>query len=515
MSEILSRALFRLGFVANIAFNKLIGFLSRNVPRNKMKVTIEQGTLQGLQYNTKLSYKPYVSFLGIPYAKPPIDDLRFKPPVKHPGWSGVLNAFSEGEKCLQFDILTNRIVGSENCLYLNIFVPQDELNEKLAVMLFIHGGAFNFGSASLNQYCPDYLLDENVIVVTINYRLNVLGFLNLDVDECPGNMGLKDQLFAIKWVKNNISAFGGDTDNITIFGESAGSASVHCHLLSPQSLGLFQKAIMQSGCIFNSWSFNENHRETAFKFAKNVGCLKDDPKEILQYLLKMPAIDLIKGTKFGDDDNFPDFQFVPSVESNEVTEKFLSAHPQTLVEKAARVPIITGVNQMEGLVLFVEHNMKRFVDFHKSNEINKLFKNQYSEEIINKIRKFYFDEVNMECEITRLENICHLYSDAYFIRDFHGSYEYLLKDGSTPVYNYEFKFDGEINLCKHLIFNSRPSLRKSLKGACHADELNYLFYGQLFGYAPKTNSPESRMCKTMSKLWANFAKTGYVIDGFQ
>ncbi|XP_025406472.1 bile salt-activated lipase-like isoform X4 [Sipha flava] len=439
MSEILSRALFRLGFVANIAFNKLIGFLSRNVPRNKMKVTIEQGTLQGLQYNTKLSYKPYVSFLGIPYAKPPIDDLRFKPPVKHPGWSGVLNAFSEGEKCLQFDILTNRIVGSENCLYLNIFVPQDELNEKLAVMLFIHGGAFNFGSASLNQYCPDYLLDENVIVVTINYRLNVLGFLNLDVDECPGNMGLKDQLFAIKWVKNNISAFGGDTDNITIFGESAGSASVHCHLLSPQSL---------------------------------------------------------------------DFQFVPSVESNEVTEKFLSAHPQTLVEKAARVPIITGVNQMEGLVLFVEHNMKRFVDFHKSNEINKLFKNQYSEEIINKIRKFYFDEVNMECEITRLENICHLYSDAYFIRDFHGSYEYLLKDGSTPVYNYEFKFDGEINLCKHLIFNSRPSLRKSLKGACHADELNYLFYGQLFGYAPKTNSPESRMCKTMSKLWANFAKTG-------
>lgn len=145
-------------------------------------------------------------------------------------------------------------------------------------MVFIHGGAFNFGSSSVAELSPDYLLDENVIVVTFNYRLNVLGkyetsftgytlfsynirlstdkrwlrrrttiilcsyslslgFLNLDIDECPGNMGLKDQRFAIKWVKENISAFGGNADNITIFGESAGAASVHCHMLSPQSTG--------------------------------------------------------------------------------------------------------------------------------------------------------------------------------------------------------------------------------------------------------------------------------------
>lgn len=133
-------------------------------------------------------------------------------------------------------------------------------------MVFIHGGAFNFGSGSLDEYSPDYLLDENVIVVTFNYRLNILGdksiliilwkikiycwiklniliwflgFLNFDIDDCSGNMGLEDQLFVLKWVKANISEFGGDPDNITIFGESAGAASVHCHILSPSSKGKF------------------------------------------------------------------------------------------------------------------------------------------------------------------------------------------------------------------------------------------------------------------------------------
>ncbi|CAI6342914.1 unnamed protein product [Macrosiphum euphorbiae] len=219
-------------------------------------------------------------------------------PVKHPGWSGVLEAISEGDKCMQFAFMTDNIIGSEDCLYLNVLVPQNKLNGKLAVMIFIHGGGFNYGSGSVNEYSPDYLLDENVIVVTLNYRLNVLGFLNLDINECPGNMGLKDQLFAIKWIKENIAAFGGDADNITIFGESAGAASVHCHTISPQSTGLFKKAIMQSGCVFNPWAFNENHRVAAFKFANNLGCLSNDPEEIVKYLRNVPAIDLVKATKF-------------------------------------------------------------------------------------------------------------------------------------------------------------------------------------------------------------------------
>lgn len=179
-------------------------------------------------------------------------------------------------------------------------MSQGELNGKIPVMVFIHGGAFNFGSGSSYEYSPDYLLDENVIVVTINYRLGVfgrhlyrrwqyalrfdtnllmmylltcawrffffyIGFLNLDVDECPGNMGLKDQLLALKWIRANVRAFGGDADNVTIFGESAGAVSVHYHTLSPQSKGQRKKKIifhLRFVYAFRGKFFLDNSRKT-------------------------------------------------------------------------------------------------------------------------------------------------------------------------------------------------------------------------------------------------------------
>ncbi|KAF0751373.1 esterase E4-like isoform X1 [Aphis craccivora] len=477
-----------------------------------MTVVLEQGTLQGLHYKTRLSNKSYVSFLGIPYALPPINNLRFKPPVKHPGWTGVYKAFSCGKVCMQYDVfMTKKIVGSEDCLYLNIFVPQEEMVEKKAVMVFIHGGAFNYGSGSLDFYSPDYLLDENVIVVTINYRLNVLGFLNFGIDECPGNMGLKDQLFAFKWIKANIAAFGGDTNNITIFGESAGSASVHCHLLSPLSTGSFDKAIMQSGCIFNSWAFNEKHVEVAFKLAEKLGCQKDDPKEIVKYLLNIPAIDLVKCTtlkfKIEGQRDLLNFQFVPTIESEAVSNRLLPAHPNILIKSASPVPLISGVNNMEGMIVFGEHRLGKLFDYYKFEEISKLFESYYSEEVIQRVKNFYFNEHEQSSDIIKLENTCRLFSDVFFTKDFYRGFNDLLKKDKAPIYNYEFKFDGELNACKKLLFATRPIFH-SLKGACHTDELNYLFYGQLFGFLPKANTPEYRMCKTMSKLWCNFAKTG-------
>ncbi|XP_025406381.1 esterase E4-like isoform X2 [Sipha flava] len=499
---------------AMILFNKLIILLSRIVPRKKMTVIIEQGILQGQYFKTRLSNKSYVRFLGIPYAKPPIQDLRFKSPVKHPGWSGVFKAFSEGNMCMQLDVfMTKRIIGSEDCLYLNIFMPQEELdNEKKAVMVFIHGGAFSCGSGTLDFYSPDYLIDENVIVVTINYRLNVLGFLNFGIDECSGNMGLKDQLFALKWIKTNISAFGGDANNITIFGESAGSASVHYHLLSPQSTGMFHKAIMQSGCVFNPWAFNENHKKAAFKLAEHMGCQKDDPKEIVQYLLNVPATDLVKFStlklKFEGQRDILNFQFVPTVESDAVNEKFLPAHPEILMKTASPVPIISGLNDLEGMIIFADHHKpSQILEYHKTDKIRRLFESSYTDEVINKIRDFYFDNHSLMNETTKLENTCHMLSDVFFIKDFYRGFNHLLKNGQTQVYNYEFKFNGELNACKKLMFATRPNI-SSLKGACHADELNYLFYGQLFGFLPKLDSPEFRMCRTMCKLWCNFAKTG-------
>nr|AVE15907.1 CarE [Rhopalosiphum maidis] len=375
-------------------------------------------------------------------------------------------------------------------------------------MIFIHGGAFNYGCGSVNEQSPDYLLDENVIVITLNYRLNALGFLNLDIDECPGNMGLKDQLFAIKWIKANIAAFGGDVNNITIFGESAGSASVHYHTMSPQSTGLFQKAIMQSGCAFNPWALNENHRVSAFKLANNLGCLSSDPNEIVRYLRNVSAIDLVKETKFKDDNGFLDYKFVPSIESDMVSNRFLPAHPETLATIASPVPVIVGLNNMEGIIALSEYRLSKFSDLQITDEISKLFNNQYSTEVISKIKDFYFNKCNNNCETAKLENICHLHSDVFFVKDFNRGLDYFLKQNVTPVYIYEFKFDGELNAIKNWIFATRTVLRHALKGACHADEIYYLFHNNQSGVVPKPNSPELEMCKTMSKMWSNFAKTG-------
>lgn len=129
--------------------------------------------------------------------------------------------------------------------------------EKLAVMFYIHGGGFYEGSGDDQQYGPDFLINDNVILVTTNYRLGVFGFMSLGTPEYSGNMGLKDQQLALQWINDNIESFGGDRKRITLFGHSAGSASVHFHVLAPSSKGLFNRAIMMSGVAINVWAIFE------------------------------------------------------------------------------------------------------------------------------------------------------------------------------------------------------------------------------------------------------------------
>ena len=187
-------------------------------------------------------------FLGIPYAAPPVGNLRWMPPQRYGRWKGVRDAFSFGNVCTQGGR------GSENCLFLNVYVPNFKKNANkhsaMPVMFWIHGGGLTGGAGS--DYDPTPLLAPgNVIVVTINYRLGYLGFFAqtaLDSEgHDAGNYGLMDQQFAMQWVQHNIAVFGGDPSNVTIFGESAGGHSVYCNLASPTAAGLFSRAIAESG----------------------------------------------------------------------------------------------------------------------------------------------------------------------------------------------------------------------------------------------------------------------------
>ncbi|KAK6019609.1 Carboxylesterase, partial [Ostertagia ostertagi] len=176
--------------------------------------------------------KSLTQFLGIPFAEPPIGNLRFQKPEPKQPWRSPLNATTLPNSCIQVD-------------------P----NKRLAVMVWVYGGGFYSGTSTLEVYDGKTLpVEENVILVSMNYRVSVLGFLYLGKREAPGNMGLWDQQLALKWVHENIDVFGGDPTRITLFGESAGAASVNMHMLSPQSTPYFQRAIIQSASVTAPWA---------------------------------------------------------------------------------------------------------------------------------------------------------------------------------------------------------------------------------------------------------------------
>ena len=191
-------------------------------------------------------------FLGIPYAAPPVGELRWKPPQEIASWAQERNSTDFSPSCPQ---PKQQDTGkfSEDCLYLNVWTTAKKPDERLPVMVWIHGGAFNFGSASQPEYNGKNLAKKGVVVVTINYRLGPLGFLvhpllsKESAHNASGNYGLLDQIAALKWVQKNIAAFGGNPDRVTIFGQSAGSRSVSLLMISPLSAGLFHRAIAESG----------------------------------------------------------------------------------------------------------------------------------------------------------------------------------------------------------------------------------------------------------------------------
>lgn len=186
-------------------------------------------------------------FRGIPYAAAPVGDLRWQPPAAAPRWEGRREATRFAPACPQPGRRGRRAIGptSEDCLYLNVWAPADAAGAP--VMVWIHGGAFRVGSASQAFYDGSSFAANGVVLVSVDYRLGRLGFFGHPSLEVSGNFGLMDQVAALQWVRRNIAAFGGDPDNVTVFGESAGGTSVLLLLTSPKAKGLFHKAIVQSG----------------------------------------------------------------------------------------------------------------------------------------------------------------------------------------------------------------------------------------------------------------------------
>jgi len=233
----------------------------------------------------------FEEFLGIPFAAPPVGELRWQKPVPPEPWTDVLNTTVYSRHCTQFIAFGYPFIGvsprhGEDCLYLNVYVPggvQADSGRKLPVMVWIYGGAFFFGTGAM--YPGQQLaLRGDVVVVNFNYRVSTLGFLSTGDFEAPGNYGLWDQHAAIKWVKENIASFNGDPDRITIFGQSAGAASVSHAVISPHTQGLFQNAISVSGGATGYFGLTERPLHTAMVLGDLLNCSAHDTRELVDCL---------------------------------------------------------------------------------------------------------------------------------------------------------------------------------------------------------------------------------------
>jgi para-nitrobenzyl esterase len=249
----------RLGrqIVYALAIAGLVAGLSAPLHADSLTVKTEQGKAHGKTINDG----KVKAFLGLPYAAPPVGELRWKAPQPPAKWKGVRDATKFGAHCAQVHVFDDMIfqdgANSEDCLFLNVYAPADaKAKSKLPVMFWIHGGGYSGGSASEPRHNGDFLPLKGVVLVTINYRLGVFGFLATadlakEANGAAGNYGLLDMVAALQWVKANIRNFGGDPENVTIFGESAGSFAVSTLMASPMARGLFQKAIGESGAAFS------------------------------------------------------------------------------------------------------------------------------------------------------------------------------------------------------------------------------------------------------------------------
>lgn len=420
--------------------------------------------------------------------------------------------------------------GDEDCLILNVYTPripkESTMPSILPVMFWIHGGGFASGSSSTILFGPDFFMDEDVILVTTNYRLGALGFLSTEDEVITGNMGLKDIVLALKWVRDNIHVFNGDKNQVTIFGNNAGGTAVSLLMQSPLATGLFHKAICQSGVFELPQLFSENPRKRAFNLGKLLYKNSDTSEELLKHLKKVEASEIVKATpKTFDSTEVRDGQksilpFGPSVENvTKGDEAFLTISPDKFYSTnslSTNIPLMIGFNSREAIVFLrtlindPEILEKLNYNFQFSVPLRGLefiFNSDEYKYVAEKIKQFYFQ--NGVITDKSMSEYVDYVSDGIFY-PIHKMLTRHLKASFANTYFYRFSFDGSLNFFKNSILNDG----NSIKGATNGDEICYLFkcerleetYKELL--ENKEEPDELHVSKRMVHLWTNFAKFG-------
>lgn len=380
-------------------------------------------------------------------------------------------------------------------------------------MVFIHGGGYKSGSGNVHHYGPDYLMNHNIVLVTINYRLEAFGFLCLDTEDVPGNAGMKDQVLALKWVQENITKFGGDPTNVTVFGESAGGASSALHILSPMSKGLFKRSIPMSGVPLCDWSQPFEPRKRAFVLGKQLGLETDDPKELLDFLQSLPAEKFVDVNPcllaFEEVLNIIKFYpFTPVVEKNFGGDHFLTESPEDILKsgKVNDVDVLIGYTSLEILVGIKFLEAKLISDYNRYPELlvpKKIVLQSTPKKILelsDRIKEHYFGKKPITLDA--MKEFLLYSSHCVFTHDIHAFLNQLPKGGNSKKYLYKFSCVSNMN-----IYGSQ-GLKYGITGTAHLDDLMYLFDAKHANIKLEKGSKEHKMVNLACKLFTNFAKFG-------
>jgi para-nitrobenzyl esterase len=454
-------------------------FAASSAPRVKTK----SGTVEGKEDGA------IRVFLGIPYAAPPVGELRWKRPMPAAKWSGVRKTTEFGAHCMQGRIYGDMNFrdpgGSEDCLTLNVWVPAKASDKKLPVMVWIYGGGFESGTTSEARQDGTHLAQQGVIVVSMNYRLGVFGFFvhpelaKESGHNAAGNYGLMDQTAALRWVHENIAVFGGDPGNVTIFGESAGSFSVSAQMASPLAKGLFQKAIGESGGAF--FSAGLSFDPLAVREDKDVKIVSTKlGVSTLAELRAIPAQKLIDPFVPPQSQGF---DFEPSVDG------YFLPEPVSAIFAAGKqndVPLLAGWNHDEGSyeVAFSPQKptgdslkatgQKEFGD--KATEFLKLYPSGSDAQTLRSAEDFAGDH------FIAFSTWCWMEAQS--------------KTGKQPIYRFRFDLGPPAD-------PKGPQL-----GAYHSSEIEYVF-GQLDSKAGVAwRADDRQLSEEMQKYWSNFARSG-------
>lgn len=396
--------------------------------------------------------------------------------------------------CPQIGLIEGTIQGTLDCLHLNIYVPATaNVTNSLPVMLWIHGGAFVTGSGNRPTYGPKFLVKHDVILVTVNYRLGVYGFMCLDIPQVPGNQGLKDLVMAMRWIKNNIEYFGGDKDKITVFGESAGSIAIDILLLADKE-ELFHNIILMSGTSLTPLVVRQPDNTVPIAIANRLGSSTNDVNEALSFLNTVDTLAVVVAGL--------GFATTPCKENKfDGVISLLSDFPvNMIVPRAKTKSFLMGFTSDEMIYQFANLSEEEFQQLDIFNETIReafQFDNETHNDIVRLIRNFYTGDKDFTREVKF--DLADFASDISFYYPTERSLAKVLANEAEKVYYYKFSYLGERNFMKRL-------MNVTVGGAAHADELGYIF--DILFLSGEGTLEDFVMVDKVTTLWTNFAKYG-------